>query len=141
MICCTLLVLCFLVVFVVCAVNRTMKRKSLESIARSIPKSKPTLLQYFFGSINASNAKPLWLVCNLMPLPFDGDGPLESLGPIVLGLHYLEPSTNVISPLPSLEIVFASGPSDIFISFQLQQFFLGCFLMQPLCFHHLGNPI
>ncbi len=44
-ICCTFLVLCFLVVFVVCVVNRTMKRKLLESIARSIAKSKPTLLR------------------------------------------------------------------------------------------------
>ncbi len=64
------------VVFVVCVVNRIMKWIFLESITRSIAKSKPTLLQYFFSSKNVSNAKPLWPVYNLMPLPFDGDGPL-----------------------------------------------------------------
>jgi hypothetical protein len=50
------LVSCF-VVFVVCVISRTMKRNSLESITRSIAKSKPTLLWYFFSIKNASNAK------------------------------------------------------------------------------------
>ncbi len=46
----------FLVVFMVCLVKRTMKRKSLELVARSTSKSKSPSLQYFFSNKNASNA-------------------------------------------------------------------------------------
>ncbi len=49
--------------FVMCVVSRTMKQKLLESVTRSIAKSKPALLQYLFSSRNVSNVKPLWLVC------------------------------------------------------------------------------
>jgi uncharacterized membrane protein len=47
------------VVFVICVISRTMKQKSLKLVARSIAKSKPALLQYFFSNRNVSNVKPL----------------------------------------------------------------------------------
>ncbi len=138
------------VVFVMCVVGRTMKQKSLESIARSITKSKLTLLRYISSNRSALNVEPLWLVYDFMPLPFDGNSPWKPSRPIVLGPHFLEPSTNaspsafvanVIAPLPSLETISIGGPLFIFSFLFMQHFFLGCFSMQLFCFRHLGNPI
>jgi len=67
------------VVWALCAcIGQTMKRKSLKSLTRTKTKSKLTLLQYFASSRNVGNVKPLWLVCDSMPLPFDGDGSSKS---------------------------------------------------------------
>jgi hypothetical protein len=88
-----------------------------------------------------------------MPLVFYGDGPSKSLRPIVLKPHFPKPSTNaspsihvanVVSPLPSSKTTYVGGPFDVsnFFSYLLMHhFLLGCFFMQPFCFHHLGNPI
>jgi hypothetical protein len=54
-----------------------MKHKFLKSITRTKTKSKPTLLQYFASSRNVGNAKPLRLVSDSMPLPFDNGDLLE----------------------------------------------------------------
>jgi hypothetical protein len=107
-------------------------------------------LQYFFSNRNALNAEILWLVCNSTPLLSHGDGP--SKGPIIPRPHSPKPSTNaspsipaidLVSPLPSLEIVSTSGPSTTPISSQLPfhaTFFLGLFSNETLLFPPYGQP-
>jgi len=90
--------------------NRTTKHKSLELITRSNAKLKLALLQYFSNNKNMLNVKPLWLMCDSMLLLFNVDGlSLESSRPIHLGSHF--PTTQVISPLSSLESQHLRGPS------------------------------
>jgi hypothetical protein len=56
-----------------------------------------------------SNVEPLWLVNDSMSLHSDVDGlSLESSKLIHLGSH--SPTTQVISPLPSLESQHLRGP-------------------------------
>ncbi len=65
-----------------------------------------------------SNVKPLWLLCDFVPLSFDGDGlSSESSRLIHLGSHSL--ATQVISPLSSPKSQNLGGPSHI--SFSLEQ--------------------
>jgi hypothetical protein len=109
--CALFVLLCFAFVclWCVCAlcINWTMKCKSLESIVRSITKLKLALLWYFSGSRNTLNAKCLCLMCNLMPLPFDGDNSVDLLGLIHPKSHVL--TTNVISPYHLLSCFFIMG--------------------------------
>jgi hypothetical protein len=88
-----------------------------------------------------------------MPLLSNGDGPSKSSRPIVPRPHFLEPSTNaspsihvvdVVSPLPFPKTTSIGGFFDVSIFSYLPfhaPFSLDCFLMQPFCFHHVGNPI
>jgi hypothetical protein len=61
---CDRALLCFVFLHCTSIGIRTMKCKSIELITRSRTKSKLVLL--FFSHRNASNVKPLWLVCDLM---------------------------------------------------------------------------
>ncbi len=95
-----------------------MKCNTLEPIARSNVELKPRLLWYFFSIRNMLNAKPLWLVCDSMLLPSNGDGSsIESSKVIHLGSH--SHVAQVISPLSSLESQHLGGPSHI--SYSLEQ--------------------
>jgi len=80
-------VLLFLVmncVFIMCVcVNRIMKRKSLEFVAKS------NVVWFFASSRNIKNAKPLWLVCDFMPLFSDGNGLSKFSCSIIHGPHSL----------------------------------------------------
>jgi hypothetical protein len=62
-----------------------MKCKLIELITRSRAKPKLVLLQFFFNGRNVSNVKPLWLMCDLMQLPSNGDGLSDFLKLIHLG--------------------------------------------------------
>jgi hypothetical protein len=105
---CIIVLLCFVFVCLWCVrtlcINWTMKCKSLESIVRSITKLKLALVWYFVGSRNTLNAKHLCLMCNSMPLPFDGDNSLNLIHP---KSHVL--TTNVISPYHLLSCFFVMG--------------------------------
>jgi hypothetical protein len=107
--CALFVLLCFVFVslWCVCAlcINWSIKHKSLESIVRSMTKSKLAL--YFLGSRNTLNAKCLWLMCNSMPLPFDGDNSLDLLGLIHPKSHVF--STNIISPYHLLNCFLVMG--------------------------------
>jgi hypothetical protein len=114
------------VVWALCAcIGQIMKRKSLKSLTRTKTKSNFTLLQYFANSRNVGNVKPLWLVCDSMPLPFDGDGLSKSshsrLGglrfPMLLNVTFPSPiAADVISPLPFPIALKPGGPFHAFIS-------------------------
>jgi hypothetical protein len=92
-----------------------MKRKSLKSIMRSNIKLKPALLRCFSSSRNMSNVKPLWLVCDYVPLSSNGDGPSSKSSRLIhLGSHSL--ATQVISPLSYPKSQNLGGPSHIFFS-------------------------
>jgi hypothetical protein len=86
-------------------INKTMKRNSLELIMKSNAKLKPGLLWYFLSIRNMSNEEPLWLMCDSMLLPSDGDGSsTKSSKPIHLGSH--SHVAQVISPLSSTKSHF-----------------------------------
>jgi hypothetical protein len=87
-----------------------------------------------------SNVKPLWLVCDSMSLPFYVNGlSSESFRLIHLGSHF--PTTQVISPLSSLESQHLCGPFHIFFfleklcssiaPFLVALFFVIAFLTTP----------
>jgi hypothetical protein len=65
-----------------------------------------------------SNIKPLWLVCDFVPLLSNGDGLSSKSSRLIhLGSHFL--TAQVISPLSSLKSQNLGGLSHI--SFSLEQ--------------------
>lgn len=134
-----------------CVISKTMKRKLLDLVTRSIAKSKPTLLWYFFSNRNASNAKlygwsTIQCHCLLMATA-------HQKGQLFLGHIFLNSP-----PMHRLQLLqlMLSHPCHLLRQFLqmdlltlifllsyllMQHFFLGYFLTQPLCFHHTGNLV
>jgi hypothetical protein len=81
------------------------------------------------------NIEPLWLICDFIPLPFDGNDSLDysrlilcgswSFGLLKIALTSL--ATLAILPLPFLDVVSVNGPSFIPLflgmSFHLRLFY------------------
>lgn len=143
--------LCFLVVFVVCVISRTMKWKLLESLTRFIAKSKTALLQYFFSNRNVSNAELYgWSAiqshCLFMAMAHQ-KGQLF-LGHIFLNsppMHHLQLLQLMLShPCHLLkQCLLVDLLMFLFLLSYLlmQHIFLDYCLTQPLCFHHMGNLV
>jgi hypothetical protein len=76
------------------------------------------MLWYFASSRNIKNAKPLWLICDFMPLSFDGNNLSKFSYSIIHGPHSLTildvalpwHAIIVSSAMPSLDALELGGP-------------------------------
>ncbi len=92
------------------------------------------VMVFFFSSRNTLNAKCLCLMCNSMPLPFDGDNSLNLLRLIHPKSHVL--TTNVISPYHLLSCFLVMGILTLLFlwNYFWCNFFLFAFWCNPFVF-------